>query len=258
MAETSASTPDRAEAPLDTTLLLVSPENIAFHFRLAGPATRAVALAIDLVVMGMVAFLIFLPFTLTEVLGSFLGLLLVVLFFLWWGYGAAFEVFNNGQTLGKASLGLRVVSQSGLTINASQAVLRNLIRGIDVAWPLFPGVVSMVATSRFQRLGDLAAGTVVVLDRSRRQPRPPELPEAAEPLVGLIPHGFTPGPALAQALAEYVGRRGDLTPGRRRELAGFAAARLCAAWGVPPVDDPDALLCAVYETTVSLADEETA
>lgn len=258
MAETTATTPERAPPPLDTTLLLVSPENIAFHFRLAGPATRAVALAIDLVVMGVVALLLFLPFTITEVFGSFLGLLLVVLFFLWWGYGAAFEVFNNGQTLGKAALGLRVVSQSGLTINASQAVLRNLIRGIDVAWPLFPGVVSMVATSRFQRLGDLAAGTVVVLDRGRRQPRPPELPEATDAVVSLIPDGFAPGPALAQALAEYVGRRGDLSPGRRRELAGFAAARLCAAWGVPAVEDPDGLLCAVYETTVNPPDEEPA
>lgn len=252
----NAAQPGGIIVPLDTTLVLVSPENIAFEFRLAGPAPRALALAIDGIAIGILAMLLFLPFTLAQVLGKYLGLLLVVMFFLWWGYGAVCEVLNNGQTLGKRALGLRVVSQTGLSINAGQAILRNLIRAIDIAPPLFPGVLTMAATRHFQRLGDLAAGTVVVLDRARRQPKPPGRPADVAALVALVPESFDAPPALAEALAAYCGRRDDLPAGRRRELAAIAAERLCASWGVPATPDPDALLCAVYELTASTGDED--
>lgn len=236
-----------AASPLDTTLVLVSPENIAFEFRLAGPATRAIAFAIDLLVMAAVFALIVLTLVVMHSWAeSLIGPMLVVAFFTLWGYGAACEVLNNGQTPGKAALGLRVVSQSGLSINAGQAILRNLLRGVDLVWPVLPGAWTMAATRRFQRLGDLAAGTVVVLGRARRQPPPPPLPKEARPLVETIPAGFEAGPLLAEALADYVGRRGALAPPRRRELAALAAVRLCAAWGLPPPADPDAFICAVY------------
>ena len=58
------------------------------------------------------------------------------------------ETFNNGQTLGKLALGLRTVSQTGLSINIAQAILRNLIRVIDVAPPFYPGIVAMACTRR--------------------------------------------------------------------------------------------------------------
>ena len=242
------------DAPLDTTLAIISPENISFQFRLAGPAARSLAFLIDAIVIGLIAFGMLVGAGLAGLASeAFLGLFLVGLFFLWWGYGAACEVLANGRTAGKAALGLRVVSQTGLSINPAQAILRNLLRLVDAAPPLFPGVAAMAFTSRLQRLGDLAAGTVVVLDRSRRPPRPPRVDLA---VAELVPVGFQAQPPLIEALAAYVGRRGELSAGRRLELSRIAAARLCASWAVPVPDDTDALVCAVYEQAIAAEPEE--
>lgn len=243
--------PSSAFTPLDTTLRLVSPENIAFEFRLAGPAQRFVAFVIDVLVIVAVGIALLVPFMLAGVIGQlFLGFYLVALFFLWWGYGAAMETFNNGQTLGKLALGLRTVSQTGLSINISQAILRNLLRAIDVAPPFYPGIVAMACTRRLQRLGDLAAGTVVVIDR-RWRPPPPMTHGQINFMADLVPPGFRPDPVLAAALADYVARRPMLSPARRQELAAIPAARLCAAWEIPPTLDADALISAVYDRTLS-------
>lgn len=246
-------------APLDTTLVVLTPENVAFQFRLAGPARRALAFLIDALVIGAVGMAIILAASVLDLFGeSVVGLVLVALFFLWWGYGAACEAINNGQTLGKSALGLRVVARSGLSINAAQAVLRNLIRLVDVAPPFFPGVVAMAVSPRFERLGDLAAGTIVVLDGTRRHVAPP-LPATGEPAwVGeVVPPAFVPAPPLAEALAAYVDRRPLLSPGRRAELAGIVAARLCAAWEAPPPPDADALVCALYGRAVAATGAST-
>lgn len=241
--------PATCREPLDTTLEIVSPENINFQFRLAGPATRSLAFLLDVVVIGLSIVGLLVPLGLTGLLNdAFLGLFLVAVFFIWWGYGAACEVFANGRTAGKAALGLRVVSQTGLSINPAQAILRNLLRLIDIAPPFFPGVVLMAFTRRLQRLGDLAAGTIVVLDRTRRPPRAPRVEVTT---ADIVPLGFQAEPPLIEALAAYVGRRAELSPGRRTELAGITAARLAAAWNVPPPADPDLLVCAVYELAIT-------
>jgi uncharacterized RDD family membrane protein YckC len=238
--------------PLDTTLRLVSPENIAFEFRLAGPAPRLIAFAIDVLAILAVAFTLMIPFAVAGLVGkAFIGFFFVAVFFLWWGYGAALETFNNGQTLGKLALGLRTVSQTGLSINVAQAILRNLIRAADIAPPFFPGLVAMACTRRLQRLGDLAAGTVVVYDRRWRPPPPPAIDGSLNFAADLVPPGFRPDPVLAEALAEYAARRPVLSPARRHELAAIPAARLCAAWEVQPAADPDAVISAVYERTLT-------
>jgi uncharacterized RDD family membrane protein YckC len=239
--------------PLDTAVALVSPENIAFRFRLAGPAVRSVAFLLDAVLIGAIAMALLIGLRFLGVAAeAFTGLLLVALFFLWWGYAAACEVFANGRTAGKAALGLRVVSQTGLAINPAQAILRNLLRLVDVAPPFFPGVVAMAFTRRLQRLGDLAAGTMVVRDRSLGAPRPPRVGVRAG---DVVPPGFRADPKLVEALAAYVGRRDVLSVARRQELATIVAERLQAAWGVPPPADADALVCELYERAIA-ADPE--
>lgn len=241
--------------PLDTVVTIVSPENIAFRFRLAGPAARTLAFLIDILAIALVAVFLVLVLGFMGVAAEvFGGLLIVAFFFLWWGYGAACEVLTNGRTAGKAVLGLRVVSQTGLSINPAQAILRNLLRLVDVAPPFFPGVLTMACTRRLQRLGDLAAGTMVVLDRSQRAPRWPRAETAA---TAVVPAGFVAGPRLVEALASYVDRRADLSPARRQELAGIAAARLCESWRVPPPPDADALLCGLYQTVIASAKESS-
>ena len=242
--------------PLDTTLVVVSPENIAFRFRLAGPAARAMAFLLDALVIVSALAAVLVAFGMLGIVAeAFMGLFLVAVFFVWWGYGAACEVLANGRTAGKVALGLRVVSQTGLSINPPQAILRNLLRAVDVAPPFFPGVVSMAFTRRLQRLGDLAAGTIVVLDRARAAPRPPRA-EAVE--VDTIPAGFTADPRLVEALAAYVSRRPDLSPARRQELASLAAERLCASWDTLPPRDADALICGLYERAIATSSFEDA
>lgn len=256
MIESGAAEPGGDPVPLDTTLVVLTPENVAFQFRLAGPALRSFAFIVDALVIGAVGATILAVAAVLDMFGeSLTGLVLVALFFLWWGYAAAFEAVNNGQTLGKAAVGLRVVARSGLSINAAQAVLRNLIRLVDVAPPFFPGVIAMAVSPRFQRLGDLAAGTIVVLDRGRRSVPPPPAGGEAAAIDGIVPPAFVPAPPLAEALAAYVGRRLDLSPGRRTELARIVAARLCDAWRAPPPSDPDALVCALYGRVVAAAGE---
>ncbi len=245
----SGSTTPDGPPPLDTTLEIISPENIAFQFRLAGPAARSIAFLIDALMIAAITFAAFLILGFAGIMNeAFFGLFLVGLFFLWWGYGAASEILANGRTLGKAALGLRVVSHTGLSINPAQAILRNLLRLIDIAPPFFPGVIAMAFTQRLQRLGDLASGTIVVLDRERRPPRPPRVDRIE---ANIVPHSFQPPPSLVEALAAYVGRRQDLSAPRRRELAGIAARRLCDAWDVLPPHDPDALLCTIYEHAIA-------
>ena len=224
-------------APLDTSLVLVSPENIAFEYRLAGPAPRALAFLIDLLLLGLLALGggLFVGFVGQ---GSLAGFYLAGLFFLWWGGNAAVEVLANGQTPGKRALGIRVVSHDGLSINVSQSILRNLL-------------VSMVITPRLQRLGDLASGTIVVVDRRAADAAPPVVDNGPNFIADMVPAGFVPPLALVEALADYVGRRRVLGPARRQEIAAIAAARLVAAWGTPPARDDDALLCAVYERATS-------
>ncbi len=113
--------------------------------------------------VGAIALAIFMAFLGAAGMGIFLFLLFVA----FWGYGGLMEAFCNGQTLGKMAVGVRVVSETGLSINAGQAMLRNVLRSADLVPPFFPGVVAMLFGSRFQRLGDLAAGTMVVLDGQR-------------------------------------------------------------------------------------------
>jgi uncharacterized RDD family membrane protein YckC len=235
--------------PLDTTLTIISPENITFEFRLAGPAARSVAFLLDAIIVAMGIFGLLFVIGITGLFNeAFLGLFLIAAFFIWWGYGAACEILTNGRTAGKAALGLRVVSQTGLSINAAQAILRNLLRLIDIAPPFVPGVIAMTFTSRLQRLGDLAAGTVVVLERSRRPPRPPRVEHTT---ASLVPRSFIAAPPLIEALAAYVGRRHELSYGRRMELAGLAAKRLTDFWKQPASADPDRLLCTVYELAIT-------
>ena len=138
------------------------------------------------------------------------------------------------------------------SINPAQAILRNLLRAVDVAPPFFPGVATMAFTRRLQRLGDLAAGTMVVLDRSKRAPRPPR----AETVTAVVvPAGFRADPSLVEALAAYVDRRADLSPARRQELSRYAADRLCDAWAMPAPADADALICNLYEQAIASAKE---
>jgi uncharacterized RDD family membrane protein YckC len=237
--------------PLDCVVRLVTPERIIVVHPLAGPAHRFVAYSLDLLLLGVLIFAVVIITMLLAMLGSasVLGPALVAYFLLSWGYGAFCEGFFNGQTLGKRALGIRVVSERGVPITGAQAVLRNLVGAVDGLIPFFfmLGLASMVLTRRFQRLGDLAAGTMVVIEeqRSRRgftRIRDPEV----DALLPWLPGRISAGSDLARALSDYVGARTRFGPLRRAEMAEPLARPLRSRFGLSPAASADAVLCAVY------------
>jgi uncharacterized RDD family membrane protein YckC len=236
--------------PLDTRVRLVTPERIVFQYPLAGPFHRFCAYLIDfgvwllLVIVAAIASLVLSLGSLSGV-----GLIFVAYFVLTWGYGATCESVFNGQTLGKRMLGIRVVSDRGVPITGAQAVLRNLLGVVDGAIPFcfLLGLASMLLTRKFQRLGDLAAGTMVVLEQRPRRLRLEKVPgREVEELLPWLPLRVSAGPELARALSDYVRSRGRVGPARREEMAAWLAPALRRRYGLPESATGDAVLCAVY------------
>jgi uncharacterized RDD family membrane protein YckC len=239
----------REAMAVDTTVRLVTPERVSFRYALAGPFRRAVAYLADMVIWAILVVAIFLSLMfLLDFSPSGQGVALVAFFVLQWGYGMFCEVVFNGRTPGKKLAGLRVVSENGVPISAGQAVLRNLVLPID-GWPLcfLPALASMALTSKFQRLGDLAAGTMVVVEEAPRLGKlvRPDDPES-KAVLELLPLKIDAGQELSQALADYVKRRHRFPPARREELARDLAAPLARRYGLPMKISADAILCAVY------------
>jgi len=245
-----ASTPGQ----LDTRIEIVTPENIAFEYRVAGPFRRLPAFLIDLAIRvavaiaGMIAATI--VFGSAGVAGLGLGLGLVLWFLLAWFYGGLFETVWNGQTPGKRMMRIRVVSVNGQPITALQAVLRNILREVDAQplWLYQVGLLAAMLNDRFQRLGDLACGTMVVVEEPQglREVMRTGEPEAAR-VAGLVPANFQPSRSLARALAAYVERRQMFPWGRRIEMTRHLGEPLRQKFHLPPNVDLDLLLCGLYE-----------
>jgi uncharacterized RDD family membrane protein YckC len=236
--------------PLDCIVRLVTPERIVIAHPLAGPSRRFMAYLIDqllLIVLLLLALLISLVVTMGS--QSALGPFLIAYFVLTWGYGAFCEGLFNGQTVGKRTMRLRVVSERGVPISGAQAVLRNLVGSVDGLVPFFyqTALASMVLSSKFQRLGDLAAGTMVVVEerRWRRGVTRIDDPEVAA-LLPWLPSRIAAGSDLARVLSDYVGARHRFDPLRRAEMAEPLARSLRKRFGLSGQYAADVVLCAVY------------
>lgn len=236
--------------PLDTTVRLVTPERIVFQYPLAGPFHRLFAYLIDLTVkFGLVLAAVLVSLVLALGSPSGVGLFFVAYFLLDWGYGAGMEALLNGRTFGKMALGIRVVSDQGVPITGAQAVLRNLVGAVDGAIPFIylPGLTSILLTAKFQRLGDLAAGTMVVIEERQQRAGVVRVNEpAVEALLAFLPVRVAAGPELARALSDYVKRRERFSTGLREEMAEPLARPLRARFGLADGSSADAVLCAVY------------
>lgn len=258
--------PDAPE-PIDTRVAIVTPENIAFEHRVAGPFRRLPAYAIDLAIEAAVLLLMFVilvvAFSLARLEGVGIGLFLIVLFVVGFFYHGLFEAFWNGQTPGKRFCGLRVVTVEGLPISPWQAILRNILRAAD-SLPLAPfptyvaGLVASACNDRYQRLGDLVCGTMVIIEQPGARFAVTRIDDpAALALAELVPRSFRPSRTLAGALADYVARRRSLSVKQREEIARHVAEPLMRRWGLPPQTSPDTLACALYHRTF-LTEEEAA
>ncbi|MCK5903622.1 MAG: RDD family protein [Cocleimonas sp.] len=149
-----------ADKSLDTLYTLNTPEGIDLTLSPAGVMPRLLAWLID----SLIRFGIY---TVVLIVLAFLGragmgIALIIIFIIEWFYPVYFEVFKQGQTPGKRALNLYVALDNGCPISMSASMIRNILRFVDFL-PLFYGfgLISMLLNRRFQRLGDLVAGTVV-------------------------------------------------------------------------------------------------
>src|SRR5580658_6594024 len=161
-------------------LSIETPEMVAIEMPLAGIGSRFIALLVDYLIWGA-GFLVLVFFIALLMPGITLfsrisaqwavALIVFVVFLVNWGYFTLFEALWNGRTPGKRVARIRVIQRSGRSIGLLESMARNLVRYVDQI-PFFyaVGVITMFATSQHQRLGDLAAGTLVVRDREEESP----------------------------------------------------------------------------------------
>jgi uncharacterized RDD family membrane protein YckC len=223
---------------------MVTPEAVALEFRTANLGSRILAYLIDMVVVvaGIVAalFAVALLGQASDVVVPDWVALTIVLVLLpaWWlGYFIAFETLWRGRTLGKAALGLRVVTKEGAPVRFRHAAVRGLLGLVDfLILGGFLAVVFILFTRDNQRLGDLVAGTLVLRERSALAT---PAPVSFAPPPGLEHYTATLDPSGVgteeyQAVRTFLLRAASLPPGPRSALALQLANPLVARLRPPP------------------------
>lgn len=212
----------------DDRISISTPEGLEIELNLAGLGSRIAASVIDALILGLLLILAaFGMFALVDRMGSPLlaiGIGWLIALLLTIGYFVAFEVFNEGRTPGKTMFSIRVLGIDGEPVAFGPSVVRNLLRLVDL-FPALPvlGAIAILVSERNQRLGDLAARTIVVrLDRTR------EIEASSAPIdpraMAWDLSGFD-GADLDLA-RRFLTRRTNLTPEKREELAATIADRI--------------------------------
>lgn len=205
-------------ALLDTRFHVETPEGIDLVLRPAGLLVRALAFAIDLVIRGLILGVAFVLLGLLGQLGMGLGA--IVFFLVNWWYMVLFEVLNQGRSPGKQFMGLRVVHDDGTPVGWAASLTRNLLRFVDVLPFAYAfGILSCLYSRTFKRLGDLAAGSLVVY-RDVPMQRPPLV--NAEPLRSPVALSLNE----QRAVMAFSERQAELSAARRQELAAILAEPL--------------------------------
>jgi uncharacterized RDD family membrane protein YckC len=219
---------------LDTAAVVETPEGVELELRAAGPVPRSLAWTIDVAIL--LAVLTVLAILVPLVGASGIGFVALAAFALLWGYDIAWEL-AWGATPGKRALGLRVVRTDGTPVTWVDSALRNLLRTADaLPFGYALGLCACLSSPRFQRFGDLVAGTLVVhVDRPRARRRSPEaavpfappLPLSSEEQRVVIDYAARASALsrarcieLAEIVEPLVGARGELA---RARLLGLAA-----------------------------------
>lgn len=229
---------------LRSELHIRTPEGVLFSYRLAGPFTRGLAWLVDIAIivviqygLGKLASVI--QIANEDIAGGFMAVMFLVLTL---GYGAAFEWLWRGQTPGKRLLRLRVMDVNGLRLGFHQVLLRNLLRALDFAPGLYLiGGVACVLTRHAQRLGDLAAGTVVVYTAREREPDLEQLLAGKYNSLRQYPHLVARlrqlvAPQEASLALQALLRREDFEAGSRVALFGELAGHFRGLVKFPPDD----------------------
>lgn len=227
---------------LEDRFTVPSAEGIDLDLVLAGVGSRGAAQVVDLVIevllfagVGLAA----------SALGDAgLAVLAVSSLLIFLGYPILFEAFNDGRSIGKVLLGIRVVSIDGSPETFLEAVIRNVVRFIDVLPGVYTvGFIAVLATPRSQRIGDLAASTLVIRRATTvsTAPAAPWAPPAVDALAGWDLSGVTAEEVAA--IREFLGRRHQFAPPARAQLADALARQVASkVVGVPFGGGPEDFL----------------
>ncbi len=214
--------------------IIETPENVGLQRRLAGIGSRFLAGLLDSLIIALMYLILFvillslgllstgLDANLADTAGMVLfAVLILVAFLIYWGYFVLFEAWLNGQTPGKRCLKIRVVQQEGAAVALDAIVVRNLLRVVDMQGGYAVAGVSMFVTRKIQRLGDLAAGTVVISeeiqDYAAQYDKKQKLYDSVAPAA---PHLASTGikPEEYRLLQNYWLRRHELDLDARKRL----------------------------------------
>lgn len=216
-------------------LQISTPEGITVDLVLAGLGSRFTAAILDLLIKGV---LLLATLLVTAYLSPAAGIAVasILTFLIYVGYDVVFEVFASGRTPGKRATHLRVLRADGRAVDPLSSAIRNTIRLVDgIALAYVPGMVSILLTRRNQRLGDLAARTIVVREDPAPAAPPPPVGEPvvlAAPAAVSAPAWTWTAPGIAgpldvsqitpqdlAALRSFLVRRGDFAADIRSDLA---------------------------------------
>ncbi|MGH2642235.1 MAG: RDD family protein [Actinomycetota bacterium] len=218
----------------------MTPEAVTISLDVAGLGSRMIAQLIDSLIQLAIAVPIVLGIGAGNLSGGVeLVVLSLILFLLFWGYYPIFELSWQGQTPGKRAQRLRVIRTDGQPAGGAAIMVRNLIRILDVFLLPFLAVISMIVTTRAQRLGDLAAGTMVV--REARFTAPGSVLSASRPdlpavdATGLSERDY-------DVIRSFLARRGSLDPTARWRLAAQLTSAIRGRVGSLPDGLPDETL----------------
>ena len=226
---------------------IATPEGVDVDLTLAGIGSRFIASLIDTIIK-LAVFLGFFIFLFGgmglvgggEVNAIGAAIFYIVSFFIFFGYDVLFETLGSGRTPGKRWTGLRVVRTGGRPVGFVSSAIRNMVRIVDFLPSLYLiGMIAAASTKMNQRLGDLAAGTVVVRERPTGvTPPPPSVPVAPDTdVTGTWDLSAITNDDLAM-VRRFLERRGELTPQARshlaHELAGRLHPKVIGAASLPP------------------------
>ena len=222
-----------AAASYEDTIRIATPEGVELELELAGVGSRLTARLIDTAIqaalIGAALFVFLGSFDDSSVSGA-VGVIVAVLigFAIFWGYDTLFEAFNGGQTPGKRWNSLRVIGERGEPVSFRMAAVRNILRLVDEALTLFiAALVSILRSPRNQRLGDIAAGTLVVRERPSVDADAHLAEAAAEQQEAAWTWDTS---AISEhelnAVRQFLERRGQIQPHARVHLAQELAGKL--------------------------------
>jgi len=222
------------------TVTVETPEHVELEFKLAGIGTRFLAFLLDRIIQFGVIFALLILVSLfialvTRVdpsvqilkrlegsLGQWILAAAILLYgIIVIGYFILFEYFWSGSTPGKRWQDIRVIRKDGRPISFLDSAVRNILRFIDILFEIYPiGLIVMFIDFKNRRLGDLAAGTLVILDRGIKRPaagRADNHNNASDPNMRLIVSAMTP--ADYRLLSRFLARRESLEKVHRLNLA---------------------------------------